>query len=69
RFDAARDKAAQQAPELAEAIRGTILRDMRKRAANLAADTAAASKLLGHSTPALTVKHYRTEGERIRPVR
>ncbi|MGC8703644.1 MAG: tyrosine-type recombinase/integrase [Thiomonas sp.] len=69
RFDAARDKAAQQTPELADAIRATILRDMRKRAANLATDMAAASKLLGHSSQALTEKHYRTEGERIRPVR
>lgn len=69
RFDAARDKAAEQTPELADAIRATILRDMRKRAANLATDMAAASKLLGHSSQALTEKHYRTEGERIRPVR
>ena len=77
RFETARAGAAAIAAEagtpdgdaLAAALRGVILRDMRKRAANLAEDVADASKLLQHSGQDLTRKHYRTKGDKVSPVR
>lgn len=50
-------------------IRAMYLRDMRSRAANLAEDVEAASKLLQHSSKALTEKHYRTKPQTLRAVR
>ena len=70
RFEKARAAAAEKVDEpLATAIRKTILRDLRKRAANLAGDMAEAAKLLQHSSAAVTARHYRTKGEKVSPVR
>lgn len=74
RWDAARDKAALQAEqagdiELGQTIRAMYLRDMRSLAANLAGDLAEASKLLQHSSEAVTAKHYRTKATPLRAVR
>lgn len=74
RYDDAREKAAIKAeksnnPGLAEQIRAMYLRDMRKRAADLAGDSAEASKLLQHSSTAITEKHYRTKGAKLKAVR
>lgn len=65
RFTKARAAAALEAPECA----GLVLRDMRKRAANLAPTLAAAQELLQHSTPATTRKHYRSTVEKLKPAR
>ena len=75
RFEKARAAAAAEAEKveggehLAAAIRKTILRDLRKRAANLAEDMAEAAKLLQHSSTAVTRRHYRTKGDKVSPVR
>lgn len=69
RYDAARKKAAEAHPELAEQIRAMYLRDTRKRAADLAEDMDAASALLQHSSKALTAKHYRTKATKLKAVR
>jgi hypothetical protein len=73
-YDRARVRAIEQAradghKELAEQIRTMILRDMRKRAADLAASDEEASKLLQHSSVALTKRHYRTKATQLKPVR
>lgn len=65
RWDKARAKAALTLPEVAM----LFLRDMRKRAANLSATDDDAARLLQHSNKAITNTHYRTRGERVRPVR
>ncbi len=57
------------APELAEAIAGLFLRDMRKRAANLAESDEDARELLDHGSVGLTTKHYRTVVKMKRTVR
>lgn len=54
RFAAARALAAQELPECA----GLVLRDMRKRAAQMAGGLDQATTLLQHSSKALTAKHY-----------
>jgi hypothetical protein len=74
RWDEARVRAADKAdktgnPEFAQTIREMYLRDMRSRAADLAGDLGQASKLLQHSSPSLTKKHYRTKPERLKAVR
>lgn len=74
RWDEARDKAATKAaktgnPDFAQTIRAMFLRDMRSRAADLAGDVKEASKLLQHSSEALTRKHYRTKPEKLKAVR
>jgi hypothetical protein len=74
RWDEARERAAQKAqktgnPDFAATIRAMFLRDMRSRAADLAADIKEASKLLQHSSEALTRKHYRTKAEKLKAVR
>lgn len=61
----ARARAAVNMPEVAT----LFLRDMRKRAANLSATDDDAARLLQHSNKAITNTHYRTRGERVRPVR
>jgi hypothetical protein len=53
---------------LAAQVRAMWLRDMRKRAADLAADDEAAAELLQHSDVRVTRKHYRSAGK-LRPVR
>lgn len=69
RYDEARDKAALANPKMADEIRAMWLRDMRKRAADLAEDDDAASKLLQHSSKKITNDHYRTKGTRLKAVR
>jgi hypothetical protein len=73
-YDKARKKAAEKAKEagneaFALEIKAMVLRDMRKRAADLADDDAEASGLLQHSSVALTKKHYRNKATKLRPVR
>ena len=67
-WDEAREKAALAHPELADDIRAMYLRDMRKRAADLAGSLQEASELLQHSSTAVTRKHY-TSKDKLRPVR
>jgi hypothetical protein len=50
-------------------LEAMVLRDMRKRAADLAQDNAEASGLLQHSSVALTIQHYRTRATKLKPVR
>ena len=69
RFEEAREEAAKAFPKLADGIRGMILRDMRKRAADLAEDAGHASRLLQHSSESVTRKHYRTKGAKLKAVR
>lgn len=74
RYVAARAAAAALAKKqgdhaLAAAVEGMILRDCRKYAADLAEDAEAASKLLQHSSVALTKRHYRTKSDTLKPVR
>jgi hypothetical protein len=74
RWDEARDRAAMKAQktgnaEFAQTIRAMYLRDMRSRAADLAIDIKEASKLLQHSSEALTRRHYRTKAEKLTAVR
>jgi integrase len=64
RFTKARKLAALDVPECAD----LWLRDMRKRAGQLAPDLAAASKLLQHSSLSVTQQHYR-QGDKLKPVR
>ena len=73
-YDEAQEKAAKLADEagqkeLAEGVRAMFLRDLRKRAADLAESDEAASTLLQHSGTGLTKKHYRTKVQRLRPTR
>lgn len=65
RFTKARKAAALEVPE----CKGLFLRDMRKRAANLAPTLAAASELLQHASQATTRKHYRSTIEKLKPTR
>ena len=70
-WDNARAAAASK-PEnklLAAQLKKMYLRDMRKRASDLAADSEGASKLLQHSSVALTEKHYRGKVAQLKPVR
>ena len=69
RWDLARDKAAIAFPKLATEIQAMYLRDMRKRAADLAEDMEAASKLLQHSSIKVTEAHYRTRATKLTAVR
>jgi len=69
RWDTARERAALAYPKLAADIRSMYLRDMRKRAADLADDTDAASRLLQHSSVKLTSAHYRTRATKLKAVR
>ena len=69
RYDTARIAAAAANPKLADDIKAMYLRDTRKRAADLAEDMDEASKLLQHSSKALTARHYRTKGSELKAVR
>lgn len=70
RFEAARAAAAALAEgELADAIRGMVLRDCRKYAADKAATAEDAQKLLQHGNVATTLRHYRTKADQAKPVR
>ena len=64
RFTKARAAAAAECPEVA----GLWLRDMRKRAGQLAGSLAGASELLQHSSLSVTRQHY-VQGEKLKPVR
>ena len=64
RFDKARAAAAKDCPEVAD----LWLRDMRKRAGQLAGSLAGASELLQHSSLNVTRQHY-VQGEKLKPVR
>lgn len=73
-WDKARAKAAAKAradgdDQLAGQIEAMFLRDMRKMASDRAEDAEAASKLLQHSSVALTRKHYRSKADNLKPVR
>lgn len=74
RYEAAREAAAKKAEkagdtDLANSIRAMFLRDMRKRASDLADTVEEASELLQHSSVAVTKKHYRTKITKINAVR
>ena len=85
RWDAARTRAAalaeQQAGQaadpdarsallrLATQIRAMYLRDMRKRASDLAPGLAAAAELLQHDDKRLTATHYRARAPMLKPAR
>ena len=74
RYESARAKAALKAetenrPALAAAILSMYMRDMRKRAADLAGDLEGAAKLLQHGSTKTTQKHYRTKATQLKPVR
>jgi hypothetical protein len=69
RWNDAKDEAAKAHPELAEKIEAMKLRYMRKRASDLASDTQEASKLLQHSSVALTQRHYTTRATKLKAVR
>jgi integrase len=64
RFAKARAAASKECPEVAN----LVLRDMRKRAGQLAGSVQEASALLQHSSLSVTRKHY-TGGEKLKPVR
>lgn len=73
-YDRARQAAVEKAQQegndvLAAQIKAMILRDMRKRSADLADSSEEASRLLQHSSVALTDRHYRTRATRLKPVR
>lgn len=74
RWDIARLRAGIRAKianddELADRIAAMWLRDMRKRAADLAESDEAAAELLQHGDKRLTRAHYRTKATRLKPVR
>ena len=74
RWDLARLRAGIRAKianddELADQIAAMWLRDMRKRAADLAESDDAAAELLQHGDKRLTRAHYRTKAPRLKPVR
>ena len=69
RWDDARAKAAAERPDIAEQVRAMYLRDMRKRAADLADSDSAAADLLQHDDVRLTRRHYRTTAANLKPVR
>lgn len=73
-YDRARERAAVKAyigndDEFARLLKAMYLRDMRKRAADLAGDLEQASKLLQHSSLKLTENHYRPRAAQLKPVR
>ncbi len=74
RYDKARIAAAQEADkagdtDLAQSIRAMFLRDMRKRASDIAGTDEEASKLLQHSSVSITKKHYRSKPSKLQAVR
>lgn len=73
-FDKARTHAAirlylANEDESARELQSMFMRDMRKRAADLAGDLEQASKLLQHSSLKLTENHYRPRAAQLKPVR
>lgn len=71
-FDAARKKAALQAPQLAAAIRAFWFYDLRAKAADDTSDDRgdqAASDLLGHDSVKTTQRHYLRRGKIVDPTK
>jgi hypothetical protein len=69
RWDEAREKAALAHPELADELRAMYLRDLRKYASDQCETVEEASKLLQHSSIAVTLKHYRTRATKLKAPR
>lgn len=69
RWEIARTAAAKANPLIANEILAMFNRDLRKRAADLAGNLEAASKLLQHSSLKLTETHYRTKPQKLDAVR
>jgi hypothetical protein len=57
------------ADDFAREIKSMWLRDMRKRAADLAGDETEAQHLLQHGSAATTMRHYRTKATKLKPTR
>lgn len=74
RYELARERAALKAEQagdqaFADTIRSMYLRDMRKRAADLAESDNQAAELLQHGNVATTRKHYRMKATKLAPTR
>jgi hypothetical protein len=69
RWNTAKKAAIKANPRLRTELEGLYLRDLRKRAADLAADMESASKLLQHSSTKMTESHYRTKPTKLKAVR
>ena len=69
RWNDAKQAAIKAFPRLKADLSGLYLRDLRKRAADLADDMESASKLLQHSSLKLTSDHYRTKPTKLKAVR
>lgn len=69
RWNKAKQAALKAYPHLRADLDGLYLRDLRKRAADLADDMESASKLLQHSSVKLTSDHYRTKPTKLKAVR
>lgn len=69
RWNLAKQAAIKAHPHLAGELSGLYLRDLRKRAADLADDMESASKLLQHSSTKMTENHYRTKPTKLKAVR
>ena len=69
RWNEAKQAAIKAFPRLKADLDGLYLRDLRKRAADLADDMESASKLLQHSSVKLTETHYRTKPTKLQAVR
>lgn len=69
RWNEAKQAAIKAFPRLKADLSGLYLRDLRKRAADLADDMESASKLLQHSSTRLTERHYRNKPVKLEAVR
>jgi integrase len=69
RWNEAKQAAIKAFPRLKADLSGLYLRDLRKRAADLAEDMESASKLLQHSSTKMTETHYRTKPTKLKAVR
>lgn len=69
RWNEAKQAAIKAFPRLKADLSGLYLRDLRKRAADLAEDMESASKLLQHSSVKMTSDHYRTKPTKLKAVR
>lgn len=69
RWNKAKRAAIEANPKMRAELSGLYLRDLRKRAADLAPDMESASKLLQHSSLKLTSDHYRTKPTKLKAVR
>jgi hypothetical protein len=74
RYELARERSAKKAylandDDFAREIKSMWLRDMRKRAADLAGDETEAQHLLQHGSAATTMRHYRTKATKLKPTR